>query len=272
MRRRAIGITPETARTEGVRKLREALRTKTYAELARALGVDESAPRFWATEVRVPDRRMRDVIAERLAIAPDDWEAPLEAVRAPDAGGAGAVDWLLVGTTSQRVRGRARPGSSRVALSCVAPPWTGSATVTLRDDEEGVRLAGLTVTAGREGGSTLTAKVTQAVGRPLDASEAELSMTNAEGEALTLTVKPIAREGAPGAFAPVPIVPREARPCRACRHEAREAIDRELAALGVPHDDAGFRAQCMPIATRYQLPVRGLQLHASHALLDGERR
>lgn len=69
-------LRPNEASNDGVRRLRELLRSKSAVTLARALACDPTAVRRWAREERAPGPEMRDAMEKYLGIPMTSWEAP----------------------------------------------------------------------------------------------------------------------------------------------------------------------------------------------------
>lgn len=67
------------ASNEGVRRLREILRSRSAAVVAKRLGCDSTAVRRWAREERTPTPEWRKVLDEVLGIPESSWETPLGA-------------------------------------------------------------------------------------------------------------------------------------------------------------------------------------------------
>lgn len=67
------------ASNEGVRRLRELLRTRSAATLARKLACDSTAIRRWAREDRMPTAEWREALERELGIPRGAWEEPLGA-------------------------------------------------------------------------------------------------------------------------------------------------------------------------------------------------
>lgn len=72
-RRRRNLSPPSEAKTEGLRRLRELLVTKTFAALARRLRCDEGTIRHYERGVRFPDTRMRRRMREEFGISENAW-------------------------------------------------------------------------------------------------------------------------------------------------------------------------------------------------------
>ena len=66
----------DDAPTEGARRLREMLRTKTLAQLARKTACDLSAVRRWAVGERTPSGAFRERLHDALGIPEQAWEIP----------------------------------------------------------------------------------------------------------------------------------------------------------------------------------------------------
>lgn len=67
------------ASNEGVRRLREVLRSRSAAVVARLVGCDATAIRRWAREERTPTAEWRTVLHSELGIAESAWEEPVGA-------------------------------------------------------------------------------------------------------------------------------------------------------------------------------------------------
>lgn len=74
-RRRAL-LLPHEAETEGGRLLRDLLRKRSFAALARQLRCDEGSIRAWAREEGKPGLQLRARAAELLGIPERAWDLP----------------------------------------------------------------------------------------------------------------------------------------------------------------------------------------------------
>jgi hypothetical protein len=69
-----VALRPIEAKTEGVRLLRVILQRQTFGAVARRVGVDDSAVRAWALEIRRPLSVARWRAEEVLSIPFDAWD------------------------------------------------------------------------------------------------------------------------------------------------------------------------------------------------------
>lgn len=71
MSSRRAPLSPADATNEGARRLRELARRQSFRAIAKKLGCNETAVRFWAQEKYKPSGRMRERINARLG----PWDA-----------------------------------------------------------------------------------------------------------------------------------------------------------------------------------------------------
>lgn len=71
-------LRPSEAPNAGARRLREILKTRTYAQIARKIACDLSGVRRWALGDWCPDRRRRMLLEEHFDIPFESWDVLLE--------------------------------------------------------------------------------------------------------------------------------------------------------------------------------------------------